>query len=221
MQNLANQEMSNYQSVNSINQIQSTNSNSEIISTNKNLSGVVSSNESLEYMAKIVICGEGSVGKTSLVLRYTDQAFSRTYIPTIGVNISKKTILLDETQNRINFTLWDVGAQANFKMFRRRFYEGASAVIFVCDLTNRHTYDVLKNWIEEVRAVVPKYIGVFIGNKCDLQDQRQVTADELKTLGEKYNMSVYETSCLTGTNVEELFLYLAKKIVKEDKLKSK
>ncbi len=160
---------------------------------------------------KIVVCGDPAVGKTSTVLQYTDKAFRRKYIPTIGVNISTRKILFKNYL--IEFILWDVAGQVRFQKMRKFFYEGANAQIIIFDLTRQETFDSTEDWHSDVKEHVSKDIPtVIIGNKNDLESE--IGNEELKNVAEKLNCECFVTSALTGENIEETFNYLAEKLIR-------
>ncbi|MFX1593870.1 MAG: Rab family GTPase, partial [Promethearchaeota archaeon] len=130
----------------------------------------------LGFNYKVVVCGDPGVGKTSTILRFTDNAFVRTYIATLGVSISEKSI---KAQNEhVNLILWDIAGQNKFEIMRRHFYKGAEAVILIFDLTERKSFESIKNWYNDVKKnLVPfkdNLIGFMMGNKEDLENEREI-----------------------------------------------
>ncbi|MFX1503960.1 MAG: Rab family GTPase [Promethearchaeota archaeon] len=171
------------------------------------------------YNFKIVVCGDPDVGKTSIILRFTDDAFARTYIPTLGVNLSEKNIIIDN--NLVKLIFWDIAGQIKFETMRRHFYKGAEAVVLIFDLTNRLSFESISNWYEDVKrnitTIKDELIGFILGNKEDLMDQRKINFEESLSIANKLNLEYIETSALTGKNVEEIFFRLAKTLVKSKK----
>ncbi|MFW9828715.1 MAG: Rab family GTPase [Candidatus Thorarchaeota archaeon] len=167
------------------------------------------------YDFKIVICGDPGVGKTSTILRFTDDAFTRTYIPTLGVNISEKNIKTDKIL--IKLILWDIAGQIKFESMRRHFYKGAEGVILIFDLTNSKSFENITNWYEDVKKNIIPYkedlIGFILGNKEDLVNQRKIPPDKPLRIAREFNLEYIETSALTGKNVEECFIRLAKNLI--------
>ncbi|MFX0020829.1 MAG: Rab family GTPase [Candidatus Hermodarchaeota archaeon] len=168
------------------------------------------------YNFKIVVCGDPSVGKTSTILRFTDDAFARTYIPTLGVNISEKNVEINKI--KVKLILWDIAGQIKFEAMRRHFYKGAEAVIFIFDLTNRKSFESIPNWYKDVERniihIEDEIIGFILGNKEDLSDQRTINFDESSLMAQKLNLEYVETSALTGKNVEEIFFKLTKTLLR-------
>ncbi|MFX1355479.1 MAG: Rab family GTPase [Promethearchaeota archaeon] len=169
----------------------------------------------IEYNFKIVVCGDPEVGKTSTILRFTNDAFTRTYIPTLGVNISEKNIRVNNIF--LKLIIWDIAGQIKFEMMRRHFYQGAQGVILIFDLTNLKSYKSIPNWYKDVKKnilpVKDELIGYILGNKEDLVNNREVNSEDPKLLAEQLNLNYIEISALTGKNVEKGFYNLAEKIL--------
>ncbi|MFX1313969.1 MAG: Rab family GTPase [Promethearchaeota archaeon] len=170
------------------------------------------------YNFKIVVCGDPGVGKTSTILRFTDDAFTRTYIPTLGVNISEKNIRLSNSLTKL--ILWDIAGQEKFDAMRRHFYKGLEAVILIFDLTNRKSFETIPNWYRDIKNYIKSdtdLIGFILGNKEDLVDERKINREEAIKIANNLNLEYIETSALTGKNVESSFNRVAKKIIKSKK----
>ena len=164
---------------------------------------------------KIVVCGDPSVGKTSTILRFTDNAFMRTYIPNLGVSISEKIIQVQKLH--INLILWDIAGQSKFEIMRRHFYQGTEGVILIFDITNRKTFDSLPSWCKDLeKNFIPKQkkmVGFILGNKEDLVAERKVSTEEAKKFAKQFNLDYIETSAKTGKNVEESFKKLSEALI--------
>lgn len=166
------------------------------------------------YVAKVVVCGDMAVGKTSLVLKFTDNAFKREYIPTLGVNISKKIVQINKKNVRL--LLWDVGGQQKFEMIRRNAYMGAEAIIFVIDLTQPKSLESLPKWYDEAKRNYKRnqpIKGLLLGNKCDLIQYRKISEKDLQVVSKKFELKYYETSALDGKNVIEAFHEIAENVL--------
>jgi len=169
------------------------------------------------YRYKVIVCGDPQVGKTSTILRFTDKAFRRTYIPTIGVNISEKQLRYDKN-TMINFTIWDIAGQAKFQTMRRHFYKGAKGQILVFDLTRMDTFQNISKWYQDLETHLKTTVpGVILGNKCDLVDQRKISQEEISILSKELGIEYFETSALTGTNVDMAFRKLGELILDKNK----
>ena len=164
------------------------------------------------YIIKIVNVGDYKVGKTSLAVRYTQNRFSTTYLPTLGVDFYSKIVNYDE-DTRIKLVLLDIVGQESLSVVRKRYYSGTHGAVVVYDITNRDSFEHVKFWINEVREKCEDIPIVIVGNKIDLEDQRAVKYEEAKNRwGDKY--TVLESSAKLGKGVEDVYTIIAKKILK-------
>ncbi len=154
---------------------------------------------------KIVLAGDGNVGKTSLIRRYCDGMFEQSRVMTIGVDFQTKVVLLGK--NRVKLSIWDVAGQERFGSFRDSFYRGARAVALVFDLTEPESFAHLGLWRDEIRRIVPDVPMAVVANKTDLSPV--VSADDAHRWARQQGMPFLQTSAATGHNVEPLFLGLA------------
>ena len=162
-----------------------------------------------KFVYKICIVGNGGVGKTSIVQRYTDKSFNENYIMTVGSNFSEKYIEFPEFPDyKISLLLWDLAGQERFSCMRPLFYQGTRALIYVFDLTRRDTFIDLINWKIEVDEIVGSIPRILVGNKLDLakQGMREITNQEADAIKEQLNACVYfETSAKDGSNINKVF----------------
>ncbi|MHA1683754.1 MAG: Rab family GTPase [Promethearchaeota archaeon] len=167
-----------------------------------------------EYRFKMAVCGDPNVGKTSIIIQFTEKAFRRTYLPTIGVNITEKT--LNHEGKGVKFVLWDIAGQAKFTKMRKHFYNGSAGVIFVFDLTDETSLNSITAWHTDVKnSIDMPFEGLVLGNKSDLEEKRQISTEKARALVESLGMVYYEVSALTGDNVEEVFHHFAKAFLNE------
>ncbi|NVM27648.1 MAG: GTP-binding protein [Candidatus Helarchaeota archaeon] len=152
---------------------------------------------------KVVVVGDGAVGKTTLILRYTEKRFRESYIPTIGVQWVVKTVDLGETN--VKLILWDIAGQEKFKVMRSNFYDGADAVIIVFDVTNLISFDHVENWLKEVQKFCGNVPYILLGNKIDLVEERKISPEIAESFTRKYDLPYFETSAKTGKNVIDMF----------------
>ncbi len=151
------------------------------------------------YIYKIIVCGDGAVGKTSLIKRYSENTFSDNYITTVGANFATKRIQINGKQ--ITSQYWDMGGQPQFKIVRQNFYRGARGVIYVFDVSRRETFENLEKWREEVNEILDDTSGIIIGNKIDLP--RNVDEEEAREYALSINVQYFETSVLENINIQE------------------
>ena len=161
-----------------------------------------------DYLLKYIIIGDAAVGKSNLLLRYVHGQFKPEYQLTIGVEFGAKNI---EISNKIfRIQIWDTAGQESFH------YKNSVCAMVVYDITSRDSFNNVMSWIEDCKNQSPKTIFmILVGNKCDLEDKRQVSYEEGQDLAEKNELLFFETSAKDGINVEELFVNSAKEISKK------
>jgi small GTP-binding protein len=157
---------------------------------------------------KIVIVGEGGVGKTSTILRFTTNSFLENYIPTLGASFASHEMEVDDRLAVLQ--IWDLGGQKHYERLRSRFYRGARGVVMVYDTTRNETYEEMSTWKKEVDSHVDDYSLVILGNKVDLITEREVKFDSGIILAEEFGGSYFETSVKLDQNVEEAFQTLVR-----------
>lgn len=167
------------------------------------------------YIIKICLLGEANVGKTSLVYRFIENKFRGNYKSTLGVNLLKKDMNIEEFGN-VSAQIWDLGGQESFRSLRKLYLEGANGALVIYDCTKRSSYEKLEDWIldfKEARADEPL---LLIGNKDDLTDAIKVQESEGIELAKRYDMEFMPTSAKTGSNVESAFSGIIKRILKKN-----
>ncbi len=164
--------------------------------------------EEARYLVKTVIVGDYSVGKTSLIRRFAEDTFDQDYKPSIGVNITAKSV--DVRGAKLKFNMFDTGGQERFEPLRQKYYKGTQAVIYVFDITRAESAaSIEKRWMAEVEGILGKdYERMVLANKIDLP-QREVSGDVGRQIAERMRATYYETSALDGRNVNEAFRELA------------
>ncbi|CAF3242470.1 unnamed protein product [Rotaria sp. Silwood2] len=130
-----------------------------------------------DYLFKLLLIGDSGVGKTCVLLRFCDSAFSTTFISTIGIDFKIRTIELDG--RKIKLQIWDTAGQERFKTITTAYYRGAMGIMLVYDITSEKSFDNIKNWIRNIQEHASAEVErMLIGNKCDMQDKRQVTREK-------------------------------------------
>ncbi|MFX1378827.1 MAG: Rab family GTPase [Promethearchaeota archaeon] len=167
-----------------------------------------------EFVYKVVILGDAAVGKTSLINQFVEGSFNEDYKPTLGANIVRKDVSLDNTKVRL--ILWDLAGQEKYQVVRSLYFQGCQGALLVYDVTRYSTFDSINSkWLRDFKKYV-KQEGVYIliGNKSDLTDQRAVTKERGKEIAEKIKASHFiETSAKLGENIEEAFILLVNQIL--------
>ncbi|CUV04148.1 unnamed protein product [Cryptosporidium hominis] len=165
-----------------------------------------------DYLFKYIIIGDTAVGKSCLLLQFTDRRFRVDHDLTIGVEFGARIINLDA--KKIKLQIWDTAGQESFRSITRSYYRGAAGALLVYDITRRDTFNHLSKWLNDVkRNATPNMTIILVGNKSDL-DRREVTTEEGVEFAEQNGLLFIETSAKTSNNVEEAFLKVAEKIYK-------
>lgn len=167
-----------------------------------------------EFVFKIVILGDGAVGKTSLINQFVESSFNEDYKPTLGANIVRKDVNLDNTKVRL--IMWDLAGQEKYRVVRSMYFQGCEGALLVYDVTRYHTLDSINNkWLKDYKKHVKKKGAyVLISNKTDLKDQVAVPTERGKELAIKIKASHFiETSAKLGENIEEAFSLLVNQIL--------
>ena len=158
-------------------------------------------NKKASNILKLLTLGNSSVGKSSIVIRYTENKFYSSYLTTIGVDFLRKVITVGDKE--INLQIWDSAGQEKYNSISKQYYNKADGIILVFDLNSRTSFDGMMNWLEEIELSTAKGIPiVIVGNKCDLTT-REITSDEAFEFAETKNIPYFETSAMTGHNVNE------------------
>ena len=168
-----------------------------------------------EYAYKLILGGEGGVGKTSMVHRFVENAFQTDYKSTIGTSIMKKECDFEGLNSKVRFVLWDLAGQAQFKRVRQSYLSNAEAGILVYDVTRKDTLDKVENWFHEIKDVSPNISLILVANKVDLTEDRVISTEMGEALAKNLNLSYIETSAKTGENINDAFKMLALQRIRE------
>jgi Ras-related protein Rab-5C len=162
---------------------------------------------------KLVLLGDASVGKTSLVGRFVSNHFNEAVETTVGAAFSTQTVST-ETGKNIKFEIWDTAGQERFKSLAPMYYRNASCAVVVFDLTSESSFARAKDWVKQLAlSNNPDIVIALAGNKADIpSSQRQVKADEIKQFTLEESLIYLETSAKTGHNVQKLFETIANKL---------
>ena len=170
-----------------------------------------SSDKANDINLKILILGDSSVGKTTLLLKYVDGYFPTIYVATIGVEFKVKRINVDGID--LNLQIWDTAGQERFRGVTKNFMKGADGIIYVYDITKKSSFDGLKNWILQSEETTGGFKKIIIGNKSDLEKERVVSKETFEKFCQSRNIQGMEVSAKNGNNVDKCFRLISKLII--------
>lgn len=166
-----------------------------------------------DYLIKLLLIGDSGVGKSCLLLRFSDDSFTPSFITTIGIDFKIRTIELEG--KRIKLQIWDTAGQERFRTITTAYYRGAMGILLVYDVTDEKSFNNIRNWIRNIEQHATESVNkILIGNKCDMVEKKVVDSARGKALADEYGIKFLETSAKNSINVEEAFITLAKDIKK-------
>ena len=163
-----------------------------------------SSSFSYDMIFKLIIIGDASVGKTNILSKYLRNEFDPNSKSTVGVEFGTKNIVIDN--NKIKLQIWDTAGQERYRSITSAYYKGAKGAILVYDITRKTSFENIDKWIPDLKSNGDNdIIMILVGNKSDLENQREVTEDEGKQKAQNYKIAFMETSAYNGSNIEKAF----------------
>lgn len=175
----------------------------------------IGGNQQYSYLFKFIIIGDEAVGKTCLLLQFTDKRYRTTHQVTVGVEFGSRTV--DIQGKLIKLQCWDTAGQDRFRSIIRSYYRGAAGALLVYDITRRDSFEHVSQWLQEARANAdPELVITLVGNKCDKVAERQVSYEEGHAFAHRYGLYFLETSAVTGHMVDEAFTVTAKLVYQKN-----
>ena len=169
--------------------------------------------EEEEKEIKIITLGNSEVGKSSIINQFVFKNFDKDLINTIGMDSKNHEIKIDD--KTIKLKIWDTAGQERFRSIQKHYYNKVDGILFIYDITNQASFDIIEQWYNEVKNYNDNIIGVLIGNKTDLEENRQISEEQGIILAKKLNFIFYECNSVDGENVDEAFESLVKMILEE------
>lgn len=170
-----------------------------------------------EFVFKIVVLGEAAVGKTSLINQYVEYTFKEDYKPTLGANIIRKDVFIEEINSKVRLIMWDLAGQEKYNVIRSMYFQGCVGALLVYDVTRPNTFELINSkWLMDFKKFIKKEgTYILIGNKIDLSEQRVVTTADGEKLAEEIQASAFvETSAKLNQNVETAFKNLVYQVLR-------
>ncbi|KAK7395472.1 hypothetical protein VNO78_16031 [Psophocarpus tetragonolobus] len=180
-----------------------------------------------EYLFKVVLIGDSAVGKSNLLSRFARNEFDSNSKATIGVEFQTQVVEIDGKE--IKAQIWDTAGQERFRAVTSAYYRGAVGALVVYDISRRCTFHSIKRWLEELSTQNDSTVArMLVGNKCDLENIREVSTEEGKSLAEEEGLFFMETSALDATNVQtafeivirEIYNNISRKVLNSDSYKA-
>ncbi|KAM8866142.1 ras-related protein Rab-27B-like isoform 2-T4 [Synchiropus picturatus] len=181
-----------------------------------------------DYLIKLLALGDSGVGKTTFLHRYTDSKFNRKFTTTVGIDFKEKRVMyagmgsdgMSEKNFKVHLQLWDTAGQERFRSLTTAFFRDAMGFLLMFDLTNEHSFHNVRNWMSQLQAnaYCENPDIVLVGTKADLRNLRDVHIRQAQELADRYGVPYFETSSLTGTDVEKAVSTLLKMVMKRMEL---
>ncbi|XP_066504623.1 ras-related protein Rab-21-like [Hoplias malabaricus] len=164
------------------------------------------------YSFKVVMLGEGCVGKTSVILRYCENKFYSKHITTLQASFFTKKLNISGT--RVNLSIWDTAGQERFHALGPIYYRESNGAVLLYDITDEDSFQKIKLWVKELRRILGNEVCLcIVGNKTDLDKDRNVSAEEAERYAETVGAQHFQTSAKLNTGISELFLSLCRRMM--------
>lgn len=164
-----------------------------------------------DFLIKLLLIGDSGVGKSCLLLRFCDDAWTPSFITTIGIDFKIRTIELDG--KRIKLQIWDTAGQERFRTITTAYYRGAMGILLVYDVTDEKSFNNIRTWHSNVEQHASEGVNkILVGNKSDWTDKKAVTEEQGRALANEFGIKFMETSAKANDGVEDAFFTLARDI---------
>ena len=173
------------------------------------------SNTGMDCVYKVLLLGDSTVGKTCILLKYTDKIFQETHMMTIGLDYRLKTMTL-QSGKEVKLQIWDTAGQDRFRSITKNYYKGSHGIILIYYVTSLKTFENVKSWVSQIHEEISDKVVIYlVGNKIDMDDERKVQTEEGQKLAEELGVPFVETSAKSGVNIDNIFSDITERIDKE------
>nr|XP_006631687.1 PREDICTED: ras-related protein Rab-3D [Lepisosteus oculatus] len=160
--------------------------------------------QNFDYMFKLLIIGNSSVGKTSFLFRYADDSFTSAFVSTVGIDFKVKTVYRND--KRVKLQIWDTAGQERYRTITTAYYRGAMGFLLMYDITNQDSFNAVQDWATQIKTYSWDNAQVIlVGNKCDLEDDRIIPTEEGRRLADELGFQFFEASAKDNINVKQVF----------------
>eukprot|EP00200_Dunaliella_tertiolecta_P005975 CAMPEP_0202355150 /NCGR_PEP_ID=MMETSP1126-20121109/10166_1 /ASSEMBLY_ACC=CAM_ASM_000457 /TAXON_ID=3047 /ORGANISM="Dunaliella tertiolecta, Strain CCMP1320" /LENGTH=225 /DNA_ID=CAMNT_0048947721 /DNA_START=239 /DNA_END=917 /DNA_ORIENTATION=- len=167
-----------------------------------------------DVLVKLLLIGDSGVGKSCLLLRFSEDSFTSSFITTIGIDFKIKKIMVDN--KLVKLQIWDTAGQERFRTITSAYYRGAMGILLLYDVTDEASFNNIRNWMRNIEQHASDNVNkILVGNKSDMaNEKRAVPYSKGKALADEYGVQFFETSAKENINVEEVFTAIAKDVMK-------
>ena len=175
------------------------------------------SNQQYDHLIKLLLIGDSGVGKSCLLLRFSDDQFTTSFITTIGIDFKIRTVDLDGS--RVKLQIWDTAGQERFRTITTAYYRGAMGILLTYDVTDEQSFDNVRNWMRNIEQHATENVcKILVGNKSDVpEEKRRGSAARGEVMADEFGITFFETSAKAGFQVEDAFFSIARDCVSKIK----
>jgi small GTP-binding protein len=171
----------------------------------------MSEGDSYDLLYKIIIVGDTCVGKSNILSRYIKDVFREDSKSTVGVELGNKLLKVKGTNTKLQ--IWDTAGQERYRSITSSYYKGSHGCFIVYDISNEQSFENVEKWFEQVQKEGSKDVSIIlVGNKCDLENERQVPKEKGEEKAKQLNIPFFETSALSNINIGDIFTVIAENI---------
>ena len=173
--------------------------------------------DNFDVLVKLVILGDTAVGKSNYLYRFVDGDFNPVHVSTVGFDFKSRVVEMPKSKKLVKFQIWDTAGQERYMSINKNLFQRVQGIILMYDISKKESFKNLNIWMNHIKENSNGSPIVLIGNKSDLDSDREVNKEEGEKYAKENKMTFFEASAKSGANVEESFLHLGEIIIKDDK----